>query len=89
MAKKRTRKSRKARRTTPRSAQPQVSKQPAAAEATQQETVPTSSTARRAADFAREYAYVYFDLRKMFTVAAVMFVLLILTNIVLTRLVVL
>ncbi len=40
-------------------------------------------------DFVQEYAYVYFDLRKMFTVAAVMFVLLILTNVILTRFVVL
>ena len=88
MAKKRTRKSRKARR-SPQPIQPQVSEQSVDTMPEAKRTLASRVETRRMSDFVQEYAYVYFDLRKMFTVAAVMFVLLILTNVILTRFVVL
>ncbi len=89
MAKK-TRKSRRSRkRTTQPVQQPQAAssqQQEAAAPATTTAAAKTQRrTARASADFVREYAYVYFDLSKMFTLAVVMFIFLIVTNILVTR----
>ncbi len=95
MAKKKSRKSRRSRKsqsarvTQP---QPQVAQPtPTTPSETPVQTSQKKSGGRRvsASDFVKEYAYVYFDLRKMFTVAALMFALLIIINLILTRLVVL
>ena len=99
MAKKRTRKSRRARRRPSPVTRPTTEKhvetrpsQTATPEPTQIATQPSPASARgvrrTATDFVSEYSYVYFDLRKMFTIALIMFVLLILTNLVLTRMIV-
>ncbi len=89
MAKKKSRKSRRSRKTA-RSAQQQIqATQPAPVQVVEAAAKPVSKKAegRKAAatDFVREYAYVYFDLRKMFTVAAIMFVLLIVVNMIMTH----
>jgi len=88
MAKKRTRKSRKVRRTT-LPAQPQMAEQSVDTMSEAKRSLATRVETRRMSNFVQEYAYVYFDLRKMFTIATIMFVLLILTNVILTRFVVL
>ncbi len=97
MAKKKSRKSRRTRKAqTGRAPQPQTVTQvaptpstEAATQTLQKRTLKGGNRGLNASDFVREYAYVYFDLRKMFTVAAVMFALLIIVNLILTRLVVL
>ena len=90
MAKKRTRKSRRS-RAKARQAQPQqAATQPQAPTAPAAAARPAPTTARQSlTDFVQEYAYVYFDLRKMFTLAAIVFLLLIVTNLVLRYFVVL
>ena len=84
MAKKRTRKSRRRRSQTMPPATSTIPS-PAASSPSQPAAVshPRAGVARNTADFVQTYAYVYFDLRKMFFMAAVIFVLLILTNIIL------
>jgi len=50
---------------------------------------PRRTVTQRTVDFVSEYAYVYYDLRKMFTLAAVMFILLMAVNMIITRFLVL
>ncbi len=90
MAKKRTRKSRRS-RAKARQPQPQrAATQPQAPTAPAATARPAPTSVRQSAtDFVREYAYVYFDLRKMFALAAVVFILLIVTNVILRYFVVL
>ncbi len=86
MAKKRSRKSRKHRARTI-SPTPAVHETVSAAEVTS--TAVTSRSPSGPTNFVQTYAYVYFDLRKMFLMAGIIFVLLILTNVVLRYFVVL
>lgn len=63
---------------------------PVAEVATRASTVAASRRGVRGAiDFMAEYAYVYHDLRKMFTIAILMFVLLVVVNLIVTRFIVL
>ena len=95
MAKKKTRKSRRARRRSASTAQARPAKEakPASAKEASPPAAASPSPAkargirRATTDFINEYSYVYFDLRKMFTIAFIMFVFLVVTNLVLTRLV--
>lgn len=98
MAKKKSRKSGRQRQRRSTTRQPRLARQPEpspAVEAAAAQAAPTVQRAgraarslqRSAADFVSQYAYVYFDLRKMFTVAAIMFILLIVANLVLTRMI--
>ncbi len=88
MAKKKSRKGRRSRQRREVAQKPLPARQPEQAPPTVEGAARTPrSLQRSAADFVGQYAYVYFDLRKMFTVAAIMFILLIVANFVLTRMI--
>ncbi len=90
--KKKSRKSarRSRQQTATRARQPQVQEQaasqPVAAAAATKAKAPKKASTVSLTDFAKEYSYVYYDLRKMFLLAAAMFVLLIVVNMVLSYL---
>ena len=88
MAKKKTRKSRKARRRREQVAQPTPAVRREEPAPRQEPPKPVAARTARSTitDFVHEYAYVYFDLRKMFTLALAMFILLVVTNLILTQL---
>ncbi len=95
MAKKKGRKSRRQRsrqapveKRSPRSESPSPAKEEPVIQASPRPKRKALSGSQKFVDFVHEYAYVYYDLRKMFTLAFVMLVLLILVNVVLTHFVV-
>ena len=99
MSRKKSRKSRRqrrqtrpTRRTEPRASQPSTAAPPAPTavkEQVKEAKAPAqkkeTATGSQLVDFVHEYAYVYYDLRKMFTLAFVMLLLLILVNFILTH----
>ncbi|GEM_PF-6266531 len=97
MAKKKSRKSRRQRTRRSERRQPVAPQEstPARAEPAVQAAPPPKPKKKakpeketRLIDFVHEYAYVYYDLRKMFTLAFIMLVLLVVVNFVLTHYVV-